>query len=107
MDASEEVNAGADAKKDEAGEMAFSEEQMTVIQSAIEELLAKQIGANRAPGEGAKNQEEREAPPEHVPGNEESSDFHSADEDNESDEDKHDDDDDDGFLVGFPTKLVK
>ena len=111
MDASEGAGAGTGAKNEEAGEMAFSEEQMTVIQSAIEELLAKQTGANRAPGEesnettGAENQEGREASPEDVPGDEESSDFHSADEDNESDEDKYDDDD--GFLVGFPTKLVK
>ena len=102
-DASEDAGTSADAKNEEDGAISFSEEQMAVIQSAIEELLAKQMGATRSTAVDTsepveESPEQAEASPREVLGDEESSEFLSA---NEEDDDDGDDDDD-GFLVGFP-----
>ena len=97
------VGVGSDAKNADSGKMVFSEEQMIVIQSAIEELLSKQTRATRASGSdtnvsiGIENQDGADLSPKDI-ADEESSDFHPADEDDEFDEDENDED---GFLVGF------
>lgn len=103
--ASDDADAGADAKNEKTGKMAFSEEQMTVIQNAIEELLAKQMGATIRTSKAdtnvstaAKNRERTDASPKNISGNAGSSEFHSDDEDSESGKDEEAD----GFLVGFP-----
>ena len=98
------VGVGSDAKNVDSGKMAFSEEQMIVIQSAIEELLSKQTRATRASDAGtnvsigAEGKERTDASPKDIPGDEESGEFNSAD---EEDDEPNEDEDDDGYL-GFP-----
>ena len=87
---------GVETKNEEAGEMAFSDEQMMVIQNAIEDLLAKQMGATRAPAADTSESVEESLEQTEVKCDDVLGDKESGDEG-----------DDDGFLVGFPQKLVK
>ena len=93
---------------EEANDMVFSDAQMDAIQSAIEELLSKQMHSFKSPekeGDLSSDKEDIQEANEAKLGNTgnvgddgDSSDYHSADEDADIDEGK----DADGFYLGFP-----
>uniref|UniRef100_A0A7S0AUB4 Uncharacterized protein n=2 Tax=Minutocellus polymorphus TaxID=265543 RepID=A0A7S0AUB4_9STRA len=99
------IQAGGDLDSEKANSMVFSDAQMGVIQSAIEELLSNKMDLAKVSERGGDfssdkmdSQRSSEARLEHIADDGDSSEFHSADEDADVDQGK----DFDGFLVGFP-----